>query len=194
MSAMMGRHSAVEPVQVVRRTSMTARSSASVGESMPAQQRQHMNPSVKFTNPQSTNNIPQRAGKYSTFHKQERQTQPHPYIRWPRAKWKSEGWACDTYSRSSPGRRGVHRSRRLGYRPPCPEPACLRRTDRWPRAGCIVRRRLPWRRRALLAATVCVRRQRGDRPLRNSPSVTSALQAVAMPTMSSCASAMIGES
>ena len=38
MSAMMGRHSAVEPVQVVRRTSMTARSSASVGESMPAQQ------------------------------------------------------------------------------------------------------------------------------------------------------------
>ena len=32
---------------------------------------------------------------------------------------------------------------------------------------------------------VCVR-PRGDRPLRNSPSVTSALQAVAMPTMSSC--------
>ena len=79
MSAMMGRHSAVEPVQVVRRTSMTARSSASVGESMPAQQQQHMNPSVKFTNPQSTNNIPQRAGKYSTFHQHERQTQPHPH-------------------------------------------------------------------------------------------------------------------
>ena len=107
---------------------------------------------------------------------------------------RARGWACDTYSRSSPGRRGVHRSRRLGYRPPCPEPACLRRTDRWQKASCTARRRLPWRRRALLAATVCVRRWRGDRPLRNSPSVTSALQAVAMPTMASCASAMIGES
>ena len=186
----MGRHSAVEPVQVVRRTSMTARSSASVGESMPAQQQQHMTPSVKFTNPQH----PSARWQIQYIPQARTTNAASSSFRWPRAKWKSEGWACDTYSRSSPGRRGVHRSRRRGYRPPCPEPACLRRTDRWPRASCTARRRLPWHRRVLLAATVCVRRQRGDRPLRNSPSVTSALQAVAMPTMSSCASAMIGES
>ena len=61
MSAMMGRHSAVEPVQVVRSTSMTARSSASVGESMPAQHQQHHSVKQMHINPQSTNNIPQRA-------------------------------------------------------------------------------------------------------------------------------------
>ena len=188
MSAMMGRHSAVEPVQVVRSTSMTARSSASVGESMPAQHNNNITQSNKCTStlsPQTTS-LSAHAGKCIP------RAAPSLF-RWPQGIRESEGWVCDTYSRSSPGRRGVHRSRRLGYRPPCPEPACLRRTDRWPRASCTARRRLPWHRRVLLAATV-IRRQRGDRPLRNSPSVTSALQAVVMPTMSSCASAMIGES
>ena len=142
----------------------------------------------------ATTSLSAHAGKDSTFHKQERQTQPHPH---------SVGHGRNGRARGGRVTRTVDHLLGAGV---CTDLGAWDIARHAPSQRVFVAQ-IAGREQVALSvagslgaagrcwqATVCVRRWRGDRPLRNSPSVTSALQAVVMPTMSSCASAMIGES